>query len=73
MKDRISAGLRADAAQLAEHALTLRDLASRLRAAGIAPDWLDEVLTGQITRCAVASTHLTAAASRLDGPAGGGG
>ncbi|MEU6998269.1 hypothetical protein [Nonomuraea sp. NPDC046570] len=58
--------LRADAAELAEHAIRLRDIASRLRREGIAPSWLDPVLTGQIIRCAVASGHLDEAARRLE-------
>lgn len=58
--------LTADADELVELALRLRDLAASLREARLAPRWLDRVLAVQIMRCMTASAHLRRAARRLE-------
>ncbi|MEV4247479.1 hypothetical protein AB0J63_29190 [Streptosporangium canum] len=54
--------LAADAARLADHAARLRDLAARVRGNPIVPEWFDDLIDGQIARCAAASADLTRAA-----------
>ncbi|OUC98439.1 hypothetical protein CA984_07305, partial [Streptosporangium minutum] len=54
--------LAADAARLAGHAARLRDLAARVRGNPIVPEWFDDLIGGQIARCAAASADLTRAA-----------
>lgn len=58
--------LRADADELVELALRLRDLAASLRASRVAPSWLDKALAVQIMRCMSASSQLKQAARRLE-------
>ncbi|MFI6318413.1 hypothetical protein ACIBG8_12875 [Nonomuraea sp. NPDC050556] len=58
--------LRADADELVELALRLRDLAASLRATRVAPPWLDKALAVQIMRCMSASSQLKLAARRLE-------